>query len=291
MTSPIDRQTFPAAVPTLVGQQFIQSVHVSVSVTASSPTVSATRHIGYRTTGAVSVSSPTTGATRHIGYRTSGSAALSSPNSTPLGLIGRRLTGESATPVSPPTTAATSRVRIMEHPSVSMSVSVSSPSRTQVVRPRVMPSLSQSVSRPTAVAVVRAQINPNQHLRETVTASSPTAVETRRIGFTVRDGCAARVPVAHNDRSHREHTVLTTPSQTHDFRFDGKSGLWGYWLDAMSLARVDGEWQAVYVAVPEEVPGLDKFYRGGHRHYISPDEAEELRAAGFSDYIRTEVSK
>lgn len=162
---------------------------------------------------------------------------------------------------------------------------------TMDVRPGHRRKSTATMASPTLSTGLVKAISPNWHVNISVSSSSPTAEAVRRIGFTTRGETVLPSPRHARATAHAEFLVLETPAEERDFRFKQNSELWGYWLEAMSLARIAGEWTAEYIPVPEEVPGLDRFYRGGHRHYISPDDAAELIAAGFGAYIRTEVRK
>lgn len=133
-------------------------------------------------------------------------------------------------------------------------------------------------------------ISPHFHARGVGELPSASADSTHVVGF--RNSGAATLTSPRHARAvaHRSYLVLQTPAQARDFRF-GQSQLWGYVLDAVSLYRQFGEWKAGYLPVPEELDGVDLSFRGGHRHVIDPDIAQELSDAGFYDYIRTEVSK
>lgn len=150
-----------------------------------------------------------------------------------------------------------------------------------------------AVSSPSMTTGLIKAISPAWHVNISVAVSPPTTGESHRIGFTTRGQTVLPPPARVRAHAHAEFLILETPGVERDFQFDAHFGrhLWGYVLDAESIARIDGEWLSKYIPVPSEEPGLDRFYRGGHRHYITPDEAAELTVAGFGDYIRTEVRK
>lgn len=162
---------------------------------------------------------------------------------------------------------------------------------TMDVRPGHHRRSAAAVPAPTMTTGLVKAISPNWHVNITASLTAPTGADSHRIGFTTRVETVLPPPRHARAHAHAEFLILETPAQERDFRFDRNSGLWGYWLEAMSIARIDGEWSASYIPVPSEIEGLDRFYRGGHRHYISPDDAAELTAAGFGDYIRLEVRK
>jgi hypothetical protein len=78
--------------------------------------------------------------------------------------------------------------------------------------------------------------------------------------------------------------ILQTPADQLDFRFPG-TGMWGFTYQALSVYRVAGEWFVGAVPDPSVIDGLEVLYRGGFDHTLTRDEADELIAAGFSDYI------
>lgn len=175
--------------------------------------------------------------------------------------------------------------------STTLAVDLSSPSADTVVRAGHTTSPEVTASAPQAGGEITTTVlSENWFLAVELTLSSPGSDGVSHVGYTTSGQATLPAPTA-IAASHREFLIVVPPAQTHEFLFDPKSHLWGYWLDGMSLARVDGEWVADYIPVPSEVEGLDRFFRGGHRSYISPDDALELIAAGFGDFIRTEVSK
>lgn len=172
-----------------------------------------------------------------------------------------------------------------------LAVDVSPPTADAVVRAGHTNSAELTVSAPLAGGeITTATISEHWFLQVEATVSAPAPEAVSHVGYATTGEASIPAPTAHAS-AHREFLIVEPPAQTHEFLFDPKSHLWGYWLDGMSLARVDGAWVADYIPVPSEVEGLDRFFRGGHRSYISPDDALELIAAGFGDFIRTEVSK
>jgi hypothetical protein len=175
--------------------------------------------------------------------------------------------------------------------STSLTVDLPSPTADTVVSAGHRASPELTVSALTAGGeITTAVISENWVIQVEVEASPPTLDDVSHVGYATTGEATVKPPTAHAS-THREFLTVIPPAQTHEFLFDPKSHLWGYWLDGMSLARVDGVWVADYIQVPSEVEGLDRCFRGGHRSYISPDDAAELIAAGFGEFLRTEVSK
>lgn len=175
--------------------------------------------------------------------------------------------------------------------STSLTVDVSSPTADVAARAGHHASPELTVSALTAGGeITTAVISENWVIQVQVTASSPSLADVSHVGYATTGAATVPAPTAHAS-AHREFLTVIPPAQTHEFLFDPKSHLWGYWLDGMSLARVDGVWIADYIQVPSEVEGLDRCFRGGHRSYISPDDAAELIAAGFGEFVSVEVKK
>lgn len=140
--------------------------------------------------------------------------------------------------------------------------------------------------------LVRAEVPVDRHIVMSRDLDAPATTDVHSFpNFTTHGAGTLAPPSTYSqaESSFRSFLVLTTPAQQADFQFEPGSDLWGYLLEGLSVFRAFGEWQVGNVPVPDEVPGLEVFYRGGHRHVLTRAEADELSAAGFSDYIATEV--
>lgn len=75
---------------------------------------------------------------------------------------------------------------------------------------------------------------------------------------------------------------------TQDVPFRIERGLFGMTTRGLTVWRTDGVWRQGFIPTAEQVAAADRFYGGGRIHELTPDERDELVAAGFGAYITEE---
>lgn len=81
--------------------------------------------------------------------------------------------------------------------------------------------------------------------------------------------------------------TLTTPSVRHGD--PTARGLWRFYqlYEGVSLVKLDGVWHEMLYPAQDDLILAEVYFLGGHNHTISDEMADELREAGYGDYIDT----
>lgn len=77
--------------------------------------------------------------------------------------------------------------------------------------------------------------------------------------------------------------LFQTPVEHLRFRMEGN--LFATAPYGLSVWRIGGVWAQGMAPAPATVAAADRFYRGGYAHRITPTEAQELSAAGYTDSL------
>lgn len=73
---------------------------------------------------------------------------------------------------------------------------------------------------------------------------------------------------------------------TYTYKLGRDEDLWfvGYQI-AKSVVKKDGQWKMVIGESPEFAKSCEVYLRGGFRNEITPELADELRDAGYAEFI------
>lgn len=85
------------------------------------------------------------------------------------------------------------------------------------------------------------------------------------------------------DTSLYNYAKFTTP--TYEVKVGEELWFVGIDVGVTVLKDQNGVWRQVTSPVDSDLQAAQRVYRGGHTYEITPDEVDELTAAGFSAYI------
>jgi hypothetical protein len=74
------------------------------------------------------------------------------------------------------------------------------------------------------------------------------------------------------------------PTQDVWFRLAGR-GLFGSYQQGLTVYRRDGVWATAFSPTADQLAGADRIYAGGHLHYLTTAQRDELVAAGFATNV------